>query len=251
MRRQAFIGLILAGGVVAAWLCLQVYAMFFEDLDRSTALLALLLVLMLCWLDVGLFIIAHDAMHGSLAPGRRHANIWVGRVALALYAGFRFERLRMLHMAHHEAPGTSRDPDFSTKHPTRFWPWYRQFMLSYFGVSEFLLLCPLLALYLTLGARLENILLFWAAPALLSSLQLFYFGTFLPHRHSQEPFADEHKARTSEFNSLVSLLTCFHFGYHHEHHCAPHVAWWELPSERRDRAISRSGQQQGRRLPLP
>jgi beta-carotene ketolase (CrtW type) len=31
----------------------------------------------------------------------------------------------------------------------------------------------------------------------------------------------------------VSLLTCFHFGYHHEHHDTPWVPWWKLPAQRR------------------
>ncbi|HYD98464.1 MAG TPA: fatty acid desaturase, partial [Alphaproteobacteria bacterium] len=31
---------------------------------------------------------------------------------------------------------------------------------------------------------------------------------------------------------LVSLLTCYHFGHHHEHHLRPDVPWWRLPSLR-------------------
>lgn len=248
MDRQARLGTMLAVAIIAAWLCLHIYSLFFERLHGAGLAVAPLLVVALCWLDVGLFIIAHDAMHGSLAPGRPRTNSWFGRIALALYAAFRFDRLKRLHMAHHEAPGSSRDPDFSSTHPTRFWPWYGAFMRRYFGFSEFLLLCPPVAAYLLIGARFENILLFWALPALLSSLQLFYFGTFLPHRHSGQPFADRHNARTNEFSGLVSLLTCFHFGYHHEHHLAPHVSWWALPSERRRRALARSDRQHA---PLP
>ena len=73
-------------------------------------------------------------------------------------------------------------------------------------------------------------LVFWALPALLSSVQLFYFGTFRPHRHDDSPFADDHNARSNGFGWLASLLSCFHFGYHHEHHLAPQVPWWRLPS---------------------
>lgn len=251
MDRQARLGTFLASAIIAAWLSLHIYGLFFERLHGSGLVVAPLLILALCWLDVGLFIIAHDAMHGSLAPGRRTINTWFGRVALALYAAFRFDRLKPLHMAHHEAPGSSRDPDFSTDHPRQFWPWYVAFMRRYFGFSEFLMLCPPVALYLAIGARFENILLFWALPAGLSSLQLFYFGTFLPHRHGDQPFADHHNARTNEFSALLSLLTCFHFGYHHEHHLAPHVSWWALPSERRRRSLVRSGPQHAPHPPLP
>ena len=34
--------------------------------------------------------------------------------------------------------------------------------------------------------------------------------------------------------TFLSLLSCFHFGYHHEHHRAPWIAWWRLPAFRRE-----------------
>ena len=52
------------------------------------------------------------------------------------------------------------------------------------------------------------------------------------HRVDDIPFADKHRARSNEFSPLLSLLTCFHFGYHHEHHDAPWVPWWKLPAHR-------------------
>lgn len=247
MSRQALLGQGLAAAILGAWIALHVLAVFFYRIDGPAV--AAVLVAALCWLSVGLFIIAHDAMHGSLAPGRPAVNRAFGRVALALYAGFRFDRLLPKHMAHHRAPGSAEDPDFATPHPRRFWPWYATFMRRYFGLSEFLTLSLLVGAYLLIGARMENILLFWAAPALLSSLQLFYFGTFLPHRHSDRPFADRHNARTNDFNWLVSLLSCYHFGYHHEHHLAPHVPWWALPGERRRRSAARSGPPPGEHRP--
>jgi beta-carotene ketolase (CrtW type) len=68
-------------------------------------------------------------------------------------------------------------------------------------------------------------------PALLSTLQLFVFGTWLPHRpHADAPFADRHRARSQRWPTWLSLLTCYHFGYHWEHHAHPHVPWWRLPA---------------------
>jgi beta-carotene ketolase (CrtW type) len=192
------------------------------------------LVAVLCWLDVGLFIVAHDCMHGSLAPGRAAVNRWVGRVALALYAGFSFDRLLPKHFAHHKAPGTGDDPDYHEPHPRSFGRWYLAFFRQYFGWRELLVLTALVAVYVwVLGASYPNLLLFWALPAILSSLQLFLFGTFLPHRLDDGDFADRHRARSNGYGWLLSLLTCFHFGYHHEHHRAPHVPWWKLPEARR------------------
>ncbi len=232
-HRQTVIGLGLAGLILGGWLGLHVYAVFFHPLQGIGLLAAPLLVAVLTWLSVGLFIVAHDAMHGSLAPGRPKVNRWTGRLALLLYAGFWMDRLAPKHFDHHRHVGTGHDPDFSEDHPSRFWPWYLQFMRRYFRLREFLLLTVMVWSYvLLLGAPLANLLLFWAAPSLLSSVQLFFFGTFLPHRHEETPFADEHRARSNEYGWLASLLTCFHFGYHREHHQSPGTPWWRLPAER-------------------
>ena len=231
--RQTRIGLLLATLIAAAWLSLHVYGVFLHPLAAGGLLVAPLLVLALCWLNVGLFIVAHDAMHGSLAPGLPRVNLWAGRLALALYAGFWFDRLRPKHFDHHSHAGTERDPDFSADHPRRFWPWYLAFFRRYFGMREFAVLSAVVAIYLfAFETGLANLLLFWALPAILSSLQLFLFGTFLPHREEDAPFADRHRARSNDYSWLGSLLSCFHFGYHHEHHCSPGTPWWRLPGER-------------------
>ncbi len=230
--RQAAIGLGVASAIAAAWAALHIGSVFFLPLDGAALAAAPLLVLSICWLNVGLFIVAHDAMHGSLAPGLPKVNLWTGRLALAVYAGFSFDRLRAKHFEHHRNPGTSADPDFSADHPTAFWPWYLAFFRQYFGWRELVVLTALVGLYTLVGAPYPNLLLFWALPTILSSLQLFYFGTFLPHRSGAEPFGDRHRARNSDYGRLVSLLTCFHFGYHHEHHRSPATPWWRLPAER-------------------
>ncbi|HMC91365.1 MAG TPA: fatty acid desaturase [Allosphingosinicella sp.] len=231
VRAQAAAGLALAGGILAAWALVLSFALFAEA--RWIRAAAPGLVLLICWLDVGLFIVAHDAMHGSLAPGRPRLNAAVGGLALACYAGFAYRRLKAKHGAHHRHPGTVDDPDFHAG-DGGFWPWYGTFLRRYFGLRELAVLSLILgAVLLLLHAPLARLLLFWALPAILSSLQLFLFGTWLPHRPGRSPFADAHRARSSGYGSLASLLTCFHFGYHHEHHRAPHLPWWRLPGERR------------------
>ncbi|TAK28134.1 MAG: hypothetical protein EPO40_14780 [Myxococcaceae bacterium] len=78
-----------------------------------------------------------------------------------------------------------------------------------------------------------NLLLFWVLPSLASTAQLFYFGTFLPHREPPGGYVDRHRARSNDMGAALSLLTCFHFGgYHWEHHERPEVPWWALPSAR-------------------
>ena len=68
--RQATTGLLLGGAIAAAYLILHIYAVFFLDLSGLGLLAVPFLMAALCWLNVGLFIVAHDCMHGSLAPGR-------------------------------------------------------------------------------------------------------------------------------------------------------------------------------------
>jgi beta-carotene ketolase (CrtW type) len=234
--RQTRIGLLLSALILCAWLALHVYALWFHPLHWETGLASTLLVAVLTWLSVGLFIIAHDAMHGSLAPlspswGRR-----IGTVALWCYANFSFAKQLPQHHAHHHAPGSGTDPDFHPNHPRSFWRWYVRFMVTYFRGREILWMNVRVFLYILAGAPVANILLFFALPGLLSSLQLFYFGTFLPHRHDGRAFADGHHARSNDYPPLLSLLSCFHFGYHYEHHLSPGTPWWRLPAIRRLRA---------------
>jgi beta-carotene ketolase (CrtW type) len=107
-------------------------------------------------------------------------------------------------------------------------------MREYMGVREVAALAGITAAWtLLLGAPLSNLLAFWALPAILSSLQLFLWGTWLPHRHDGNPFADRHNARSDPRGTAATLLTCFHFGLHREHHLHPAVPWWRLPSVRR------------------
>jgi beta-carotene/zeaxanthin 4-ketolase len=230
---QSVIGLGLATLIISAWLAVHVYGVFFHRWMLSDVVLAPVLVALQCWLSVGLFIVAHDGMHGSLAPHHPILNRAIGRLCLTVYAGFSYDKLLSSHHGHHRHPGTELDPDFYADDPEHFWRWYAVFFRRYFGWRPLLTVMAVTVVYWgLLGAGLANILVLWAAPALLSSLQLFCFGTYLPHRHEDEGFVDRHNARSSGYPWLLSLLTCFHFGHHHEHHVAPHVPWWKLPSTR-------------------
>lgn len=232
--RQTLIGLGLAGLIVAAWLTLHIWGVFVWRWTPLTVALTPLMIAAQSWLGAGLFIVAHDAMHGTLAPGRRKLGAAVGQFCLGIYAGFSFAKLNEAHHRHHRAPGTAADPDFHAASPTAFWPWYVKFFRTYFGWREMATLSAALAVYLLVfRAPPLNMALFWGVPAILSSLQLFAFGTWLPHRHAGKVgFADEYRARTMDFGWLASLLTCFHFGYHHEHHLSPQSPWWRLPAVR-------------------
>jgi beta-carotene/zeaxanthin 4-ketolase len=231
---QSRIGVALALLIMTAWLAVHVAGIFF--LDALPAWRSLLLVIVQTWLSVGLYIVAHDAIHGSLWPTHRNGNDLIGRIAVWLYAGFAFAPLASKHRFHHAHPGSAEDPDFAPETPGQILPWYGRFMRTYLTGGQAMVMLLRVAVYIALGARLENIVLFFALPGLLSSFQLFYFGTYLPHRHpahAPPSFADHHNARSNEFGYAGSLLSCFHFGYHHEHHLHPSAPWWRLPAMRR------------------
>ena len=229
--RQARHSLFLAATIGGAWLLVHLGAIFLWRWRLATAPVAAALILFQAWLSTGLFIVAHDCMHGSLVPGRPRLNRAVGTLCLGAYAALSYAALLPKHHAHHAAPGTDSDPDFHVSAPTRLLPWFVSFFRNYYTHGQILRITAAAIVYIALGASLINIVAFWAVPALLALAQLFVFGTYLPHRHDDLPFADDHNARNSALTPLTSLLTCFHFGaYHHQHHLSPGTPWWRLPT---------------------
>lgn len=187
------------------------------------------------FLSTGLFITAHDAMHGLVFP---HQPVWnrrVGMIAAFLYGGFRYDRLKAAHTLHHDHPVTDQDPDFTSDHRERFFVWLLQFARRYYGWREFLRMHLHVAFILILsGGSLLKLFAYFAMPAWLSALQLFYFGTYLPHRtRGGGPHRLDCPARSNQMPVWLSLLTCYHFGYHLEHHLYPSAPWWVLPKIKR------------------
>lgn len=186
------------------------------------------------FLSTGLFITAHDAMHGTVAPGRRRLNDAIGAVAVALYALFSYRKLIGKHHQHHAHPAHAPDdPDYHDGEHPGFWRWYFHFAFGYVGVWQIVGMAVVFnVLSHIVGVAEPKLFAFWVIPALSSTLQLFYFGTYLPHRgaHSDD---DVHRARSNDYPVWMSFLTCYHFGYHREHHEHPGVPWWGLPAIRK------------------
>ncbi len=233
-KPKTAVGVILAVMVCTSWLTVHLYSLFMHQLSAPLWQTVGLIVLQ-CWLYVGIFIVAHDTIHGALIPGKPKANAAIGTAIMFVYAGFSWKIMAEAHHQHHAQSGTAGDPDFNEADPHHFWPWYFKFFMTYFGVKQFLVLLSFTLLYIALGAPYLNTIVMWAIPAILSSVQLFYFGTYLTHRHA-EAFPDHHNARTNSYPKWLSLLTCFHFGYHHEHHLYPSEPWWRLPYRKKMRA---------------
>ncbi len=234
-------GLGLAAGLVLGWL--GSWALL---LPTTLGQLPLALVggavVLRTMLQTGLFIVAHDAMHSTLWPDRPEANRRIGQLALLLYAALPYERCRRNHVLHHRHAGTHRDPDHHPDGQPSVWRWYGGFMAAYLSPGQLTGLVLSWLVLAALGFRVSaspllNVLLYGALPTLLSSLQLFVVGTYLPHRgavpHRGAGEIPGHQPRSLAWPCWLSLLSCYHFGYHWEHHAYPHLAWHELPAARR------------------
>ena len=226
-------GLFIAITIIGFW-ALNLTLLLTRDVAHLNSALIAIGVLCQTFLYTGLFITAHDAMHGSICPAHPRRNNRVGTIAVRLYALFSYRKLSEKHWAHHRTPATDADPDFHDGQRTGFLAWYLRFMKEYlsgwqivgmaivFQVMEYVLLIPAI-----------NLILFWVIPALLSTLQLFYFGTYLPHRAPEGGYDNPHCAQSNAYSTFWSFITCYHFGYHWEHHEYPSVPWWSLPEMRK------------------
>lgn len=185
------------------------------------------------FLYTGLFITAHDSMHGSISPSYSEINNFLGGLAAALYALFPISHLRKKHRMHHKHAGTSMDPDHhgAISHPIA---WYLTFLKRYISFKQIIGMAILFNIaHHLLGIPVVNLLVFWVLPACLSTIQLFVFGNYLPHRTKESETFDRHHTRSNTYSEFWSLITCYHFGYHWEHHEYPYVPWWKLPRLRR------------------
>jgi len=177
------------------------------------------------YLYTGLFITGHDAMHGNLVRSKK-GNTIIGTLAVFLFAGLSYRRLRKNHGLHHKHPASEKDPDFYTG-SQNFWKWWGVFMWRYLTLVQLLIMAVLYNILILYFADLK-VLIYWALPAVLGTLQLFYVGVYWPHRKPHLEEMGPHKARTQPKNHLWAMLSCYFFGYHREHHNNPGISWWQL-----------------------
>lgn len=185
-------------------------------------------ILLRTHLQTGLFILGHDAMHGVLWQRQPQWNQRLGWLALALYAALPYGRCRDNHHRHHQHTGTALDPDVPAAQDVSVLGWYRQFMAHYLSGQQMSLLLMGWSTLLLAGVEWLNVLLVCTLPLLLSSMQLFVVGTYLPHQRQQQSSNEVHPASLA-LPAWMSFLACYHFGYHREHHDHPGLRWFELP----------------------
>jgi len=174
-------------------------------------------------LYTGLFITSHDAMHGTVSKDK-HLNRLIGRITSILFAFNFYDSLIIKHHKHHKHVATEHDPDYHES--GHFWLWYWNFIKRYITLKQLILITITLQL-LRLVFPLENLLLYWVLPSILSTFQLFYFGTYIPHKDGHHN-DNKHKSGTLKKNHFWAFISCYFFGYHYEHHDAPGVPWWRL-----------------------
>ncbi|AMM52654.1 fatty acid desaturase [Rufibacter sp. DG15C] len=233
-KTQSYTGIIIALLILTAWASLLWFLLHWEVSFASP--LTYVAVLVMTHLYTGLFITAHDAMHGVVAPGNKRLNTLIGTVTAGLFAFNYYGRLYPKHHLHHQHVATEEDPDY---HGGNFFLWFLSFARQYITILQVLLMAGTYNL-LQVWFPVENIILFWMAPAVLATFQLFYFGTYLPHRGEHEP-NNKHKSSTQGRNHLWAFISCYFFGYHYEHHDKPYLPWWKLYQEK-DRLSGNSNQ---------
>jgi beta-carotene ketolase (CrtW type) len=217
-RSPSYTGLFIALLVLGSWVTCIVLLMQWHVNFKNPLLYLFILVQM--HLYTGLFITAHDAMHGTIAPDKR-VNDGIGFICTFLYASFWYPKLYTKHHQHHNHVHTGEDPDY---HKGTFIKWYVQFIRNYLSIWQIVIMAVVFNI-LKIWIPQPNLLLFWVAPSLLSTLQLFYFGTYLPHKGEHD---NKHQSRSLARNHFLAFFSCYFFGYHYEHHDAPWVPWWKL-----------------------
>jgi len=217
-------GIAVAFLIIALWGSHLFYILNYTTPDPLSPLFYLHIIIQ-SYLYTGLFITGHDAMHGTVSSNKLINKI-TGYLATFLFAGMSYNRLITHHFDHHRFPGTDRDPDFNVK-SQNFWVWWVTFMIRYTTIWQIIVMAAgynILKIWFSEAA----IILFWVLPAFLGTLQLFYFGTYLPHKYPHTEEMKPHNARSQVKNHILAMLSCYFFGYHYEHHSYPAVPWWKL-----------------------
>jgi len=217
-KNRPVTGLLIALLVLGCWVTSTVLLMQWRVSFANPLLY--LLVLLQMHLYTGLFITAHDAMHGTVSSNKRVNNL-TGYTCTFLYALFWYPKLFTKHHQHHNHVHTPNDPDY---YEGNFLSWYFNFIKNYLSVWQVVAMAILFNI-LKLWLPQANLLLFWVIPSLLSTFQLFYFGTYQPHKGQHD---NRRQSRSQPKNHLLAFLSCYFFGYHYEHHDSPGTPWWEL-----------------------
>ncbi len=230
-------GIVSAIGIITVWF-VSLILLLSIDIQGWSIWAILPIIIWQTFIYTGLFITAHDAMHGVVFPGNPKFNHFMGALCLSLYGLLPYQKLMKKHWIHHHNPASQLDPDFHDGKHKNFFAWYLYFMKAYWNWGQIITLMVIFNIInLTMHVPDHNLTYFWVIPSVLSSVQLFYFGTFLPHQEPVTGYSDPHRSQTISRPVFWSFITCYHFGYHEEHHEYPNVPWWGLPKVYKNRSL--------------
>lgn len=228
---NSWVSMTIALTIVASWLISLIFLLRL-DITNLSLIWIIGAVCLRSFIHTGVFIVIHESIHGVVNQNQQVNNL-MGRIAAFLYALLSYETLAKNHRQHHLCPATECDPDFYPADPHNFWRWYGSFMKDYQQGKQFwVMFWGMTAIFWTsvgFHVSLANLCLFWIIPLVTSSLQLFTFGIFLPHQPQPEGYSDRHRATSNHQAVFWSFITCYHFGYHWEHHQYPFLPWYKLP----------------------
>jgi beta-carotene ketolase (CrtW type) len=217
-------GIVIGITVILLWSSHLIFSLAFLPVDFSSGTFYLH-VLLQAYLYTGLFITAHDSMHGTVSRNK-FFNDGIGKISTFLFAALSYRKLLVNHKLHHDFPGTEKDPDFCVK-SQNFFIWWINFLFRYASFAQIIIMGLIFNL-LKIWFEEINIWFFLVIPSLIGSLQLFYFGTYIPHKIPHSPKMKPYNARTQRKNHFWAMLSCYFFGYHYEHHEHPSLPWWKL-----------------------
>ena len=231
-KTDDWIGLLVFGTIFSLWFA-SLFALLTIPLSDISWLWLIGFILGRTYLHTGLFILAHDSMHGNLIPHSRSLNNLIGRLAVWVYGFLPYDHCYVNHSDHHHYPSQIGDPDFhgAISHPLF---WYGKFIREYFPIRSLIIFIVNMSVIfwgsaLMLNVSFINLFIFWLLPLVLSSSQLFFFGTYLPHRQTAVNLNFSPRLNSSYYSIFWAFFSCYNFGhYHWEHHEYPKTPWYKL-----------------------
>ena len=162
------LGILWAIVIISLWL-LSFAGFLFIGLTQLSVVYWIVIVLTRTFLQTGLFILAHDAMHQSLVPNNAKLNHAIGKFAIGLYAVLNYDQCLLNHQRHHQIPGQIGDPDFHDGSTPQGLSWYFRFLRTYLPISQMLVFITiigsgLVGLILVLQVPVINCVLVWMIP---------------------------------------------------------------------------------------
>lgn len=232
MKPKGSKGVVIACSIILLWAFSTVYLV--SSNLTITDPLSWVFVYVQMHLFTGLFITAHDSMHHavSASPKVNHA---LGKICSALFMLNNYTNLYKKHHEHHRFVATDKDPDYH--HSGNFFLWYFSFLKQYVSIWQIVGVAIIFNVLLWVVQE-QQLLLFWVAPSFLSTLQLFFFGTYLPHLN-EHTSADIYKSKSQFKSHVLAFMACYFFGYHYEHHRFPATPWWQLYKRKEEMEKSR------------